>query len=110
MDKSSGHTFSPLPRACRDTPAQHNKFGGWRIAVAAPGTKPETPRCLPNKHQEGLMKKIVALFALAASLGFASVAKADPYRWCAEYGNFGGGGTNCYFMTLGQCQAAISGN
>jgi hypothetical protein len=33
--------------------------------------------------------------------------QADPYRWCAEYG---GGGTNCYFVTLEQCRAAISGN
>jgi hypothetical protein len=32
--------------------------------------------------------------------------QADPYRWCAEYG---GGGTNCYFLTLEQCRAAVSG-
>jgi len=37
-------------------------------------------------------------------------ASADPYRWCAEYGGMrGGGGTNCYFMTLQQCRAAVSG-
>jgi len=37
-------------------------------------------------------------------------ASADPYRWCAEYGGFrGGGATNCYFVTLQQCRAAISG-
>ena len=37
-------------------------------------------------------------------------ASADPYRWCAEYGGgFSGGGTNCYFITLQQCQAAVSG-
>ena len=44
---------------------------------------------------------------------FAETAKADPYRWCAEYaggGNGGGGGTNCYFVTIEQCRAAISGN
>jgi hypothetical protein len=33
---------------------------------------------------------------------------ADPYRWCAQYGGRSGA-TNCYFMTLGQCRAAISG-
>src|ERR1700761_7700264 len=69
---------------------------------------------LPNgKAREfGLMKKLVALLALAVCLGgaCASPATADPYRWCAEYGNRGGGGTNCYFATLGQCQAGISGN
>jgi Protein of unknown function (DUF3551) len=54
-------------------------------------------------------------FALAALLfvvvgSFAETAKADPYRWCAEYGGGGGGGgTNCYFVTLEQCRAAVSG-
>ena len=33
----------------------------------------------------------------------------DPYRWCAHYSGEGGGGTNCYFMTIEQCRAAISG-
>ena len=50
----------------------------------------------------------VALFALAFA-GLAAPAKADPYRWCADYGGRGGG-TNCYFLTLQQCQWAISGN
>jgi len=38
-------------------------------------------------------------------------AQADPYRWCANYGGgFDDGGfQNCYFMTLEQCQAAVSG-
>ena len=48
----------------------------------------------------------------AAALGVALVqpVQADPYPWCAEYGGFfGGGGTNCYFKTWQQCQAAISG-
>jgi len=42
---------------------------------------------------------------------FAGSAQADPYRWCAEYGgsDMGGGGSNCYFLTLEQCRAAISG-
>ena len=45
-------------------------------------------------------------------LTLRSVATAaDPYRWCAEYGNGeSGGGANCYFVTLEQCRAAISGN
>ena len=34
-------------------------------------------------------------------------ASADPYRWCAMYR--AKGATNCYFVTLQQCQAAISG-
>jgi hypothetical protein len=53
---------------------------------------------------------IVALAALGASIAFQP-AHADPYGWCAEYGTRGGGGgTNCYFVTWQQCQAAISGN
>ena len=35
-------------------------------------------------------------------------AKADPYRWCANYG--ARGASNCYFMTFGQCRAALAGN
>lgn len=53
------------------------------------------------------------MFAAAAMLIASSVmgeAKADPYRWCAEYGGGRGGGTNCYFVTIEQCRAAISGN
>jgi len=53
------------------------------------------------------------MFAAAAMLIASSLtgeAKADPYRWCAEYGGGRGGGTNCYFMTIEQCRAAISGN
>ena len=37
-------------------------------------------------------------------------AQADPYRWCAQYGPTDDGGTNCYFVTLEQCRAAILGN
>lgn len=53
----------------------------------------------------------VALAALAILVvGFsADRASADPYRWCAQYGGLVGGPTNCYFMTLRQCHAAISG-
>jgi hypothetical protein len=45
-------------------------------------------------------------------LGFGngSTAHADPYKWCADYGTSSDNGTNCYFLTRQQCQAAISGN
>jgi hypothetical protein len=36
-------------------------------------------------------------------------ATADPYRWCAQYSADSDGGTNCYFTTLEQCRAAVSG-
>src|SRR5262249_5316733 len=47
-----------------------------------------------------------ALFTLiAAPVGHA--APLDPYQWCAVYPP--GDLTNCYFVTLGQCRSAISG-
>jgi hypothetical protein len=50
---------------------------------------------------------VSALFTVAAH---AQTTRADPYRWCAEYSSpFGDGGTNCYFATWQQCQAAVSG-
>ncbi|MBX9841215.1 MAG: DUF3551 domain-containing protein [Xanthobacteraceae bacterium] len=56
------------------------------------------------------MRKIALASAIAFAAAFSGTAKADPYRWCAEYGGGRGGGTNCYFVTFQQCQAAISGN
>jgi hypothetical protein len=48
------------------------------------------------------------LTLLAASA--ATPAHADPYRWCATYGGFGGGGVeSCYYVTLEQCRASVSG-
>ena len=53
-----------------------------------------------------IMAAGLAVLAIAATGG---AANADPYRWCADYGGRGGGGTNCYFLTLQQCQSSISG-
>ena len=50
----------------------------------------------------------IALLFIGAG-AFAEPAKADPYRWCAEYSGVRGGGTNCYFLTLRQCQETVSG-
>jgi len=51
---------------------------------------------------------VVALFALIA--GYAvNTAKADPYRWCSIYMGEDGGSSNCYFVTLEQCRANVSG-
>lgn len=52
---------------------------------------------------------IVALLLAVASSAHAQ-QQHDPYRWCADYaGHRGLGATNCYFMTLQQCQWAVSG-
>ncbi len=56
---------------------------------------------------------LIAAFAGLLAIGVLSQAggaKADPYRWCAQYGTTEDNGTNCYFLTLEQCRAAISGN
>jgi Protein of unknown function (DUF3551) len=57
--------------------------------------------------------KVVALAAALAGAGLMlcgiSQAKADPYRWCAQYGGQEGGGTNCGFITLEQCRTTLSG-
>ena len=57
-----------------------------------------------------MCRTIIGFAALSAAT-MAEPAHTDPYQWCAEYGGgFRGGGTNCYFMTLQRCRAAISGN
>lgn len=54
---------------------------------------------------------IAALVAMAAgTMTMTTQSRADPYRWCAMYGFLGGGVENCYFVTIAQCRAAISGN
>ena len=57
-------------------------------------------------------RSIIAIIAVAV-LGImfsATGASADPYKWCAVYGDRGGyGATNCGFVTLEQCRATISG-
>jgi hypothetical protein len=51
-----------------------------------------------------------ALFALVAGSGMAIAQTSDPYRWCSVYGGAeNGGSSNCYFMTLEQCRANVSG-
>jgi hypothetical protein len=52
-----------------------------------------------------IISAAVVLLAAGAMIGGAT---ADPYRWCVEYS--GRGATNCYFVTLEQCQATASGN
>jgi len=46
------------------------------------------------------------IMLLAAA--FAQPATAYPYKWCAVYSGRDGS-TNCYFITLEQCRATVSG-
>jgi hypothetical protein len=53
---------------------------------------------------------ILPALAAAAVLSFATPGHADPYRWCAQYGNgWSGGGRNCGFVTWQQCMQTVSG-
>jgi len=52
----------------------------------------------------------VAAFGIVAASVTFDGARADPYPWCADYTVLGGiGAKNCYFMTVPQCRAAVSG-
>jgi Protein of unknown function (DUF3551) len=57
---------------------------------------------------------IFCSLALLPQLATSAPARAhempyDPYPWCAEYYGPLGGGTNCGFLTIEQCRAAVSG-
>jgi len=53
---------------------------------------------------------LIALVGTAVSTpARAYVMPYDPYPWCAVYGGRDGGGTNCDFLTIGQCRATVSG-
>jgi hypothetical protein len=56
------------------------------------------------------MRVVCAIAIVLAATAASAPAQADPYRWCAVYGGTDGdNGTSCYFMTLQQCQASVSG-
>ncbi len=53
---------------------------------------------------------LISLMAGSAFTLALTSAKADPYKWCAIMSaGEDGGMDNCYFMTLEQCRATISG-
>lgn len=51
---------------------------------------------------------LAALLLLVAGSAFQP-ANADPYPWCALYSGRLSGGSNCWFTTLEQCRATVSG-
>ena len=55
--------------------------------------------------------RIAFAVLIGVTAGLATdTAQADPYKWCALYGGDpGGGSANCYFVTLEQCKATVSG-
>ena len=52
------------------------------------------------------MRMTLAVAALTiASTSSTMALPIDPYRYCAERGD---GGTNCYYLTLEQCQESVA--
>jgi Protein of unknown function (DUF3551) len=56
------------------------------------------------------MRMACAALLIALTSGTIDTARADPYPWCAILGGSTDLSTGCYYMTLQQCQASISGN
>jgi hypothetical protein len=56
------------------------------------------------------MRIVLAAGAVVLLASAFDTARADPYRWCAEYGGGSmGSSTSCYFITLEQCRQSVSG-
>lgn len=56
------------------------------------------------------MRIMLAVFIGLIASAVAEPARADQYKWCAIMGGGDEGGhMNCYFVTLQQCQANVSG-
>jgi len=52
---------------------------------------------------------LVLLLLSIVTIAVATSAQAQNYPWCAYYGGMEGGGKNCGFTTIQQCQATVSG-
>jgi hypothetical protein len=55
------------------------------------------------------MRLVLAVLIGVIAGSSADTARADPYRWCFDSAGDNAAGTNCYFITLEQCRASISG-
>jgi hypothetical protein len=56
------------------------------------------------------MRWVTTALAILMIGSAADTIQADPYKWCAEYsGGDMGGSSSCYFWTIEQCRAAVSG-
>ena len=55
------------------------------------------------------MRSALAILFVLLLGSTIDTARADPYRWCAEYGGRGGGGIQCTFLTFQQCMWSVSG-
>ena len=58
--------------------------------------------------KSGLYISAICIGGLLAVQTPVSALPYDPYPWCAQYAD-DGGGTNCGFRTFEQCRATVSG-
>ncbi len=79
---------------------------------------PTLIRCGAGRRSRRTSPRIQTLAALVAVIGVGALllpgaahaqVKADPYRWCADFGGRGGGGTSCYYTSFAQCQRELLG-
>lgn len=79
---------------------------------------PTLIRCGAGRRSRRTFPQIQTLAALVAAIGVGALllpgaahaqVKADPYRWCADFGGRGGGGTSCYYMSFEQCRRELLG-
>ena len=55
------------------------------------------------------MRFVLMLSTIAATTVLITPSKAQNYPWCAIYGGYDDGGTNCGFTTFEQCMATARG-
>ena len=56
------------------------------------------------------MRLVFATLAILIAGAAGQPTQADPYKWCANYrGGDTAGAGSCYFLTIEQCQAQVSG-
>jgi Protein of unknown function (DUF3551) len=52
---------------------------------------------------------LLGIGIFAASTALTTIAQAQNYPWCAQYGNGMDGARNCGFENFEQCQANVRG-
>src|SRR5262245_59948220 len=100
------------------TGVMRNQLENHKVVIPAGNIPPYI--CMAKKLlevgrlRESAMKSSLYIFAIFAGGLLAaqtpvSALPDDPYPWCAQYADDGGGGTNCGFRTFDQCRSTVSG-
>ena len=86
------------------------------MAYSTPVPAKSRPRTRRTWRQGMTMAVLAAAFGAGGLLlpgvgtGTAQAqVRGDPYRWCADFGGRGGGGTSCYYTSFEQCRRELVG-